>query len=120
MSTGSDSGSQFEDHQGAAELHELAAHTHRSAAVAHDKRDRETGQELSSQALECSEIAYQHTEDVQRETVNQHGFGIFGRGDVAAQAHKLWRARSCPEGSPAEDSFHAAHELRARTSGPRE
>jgi hypothetical protein len=50
--------------------------------------------------------------------VNQHGFGIFGRGDVAAQAHKLWRARSCPEASPEEDSFHAAQELRSRPDGP--
>ena len=119
MSTRCENGSRFEDHQRAAELHELAAHAHQSAAVAHDKQEHEIGQELSRLALERSEIAYQHTEDAQRETVNQHGFGIFGRGDVAAQAHKLWRARSCPEGSAAEDSFHAAQELRARASGPR-
>jgi hypothetical protein len=49
--------------------------------------------------------------------VNEHGFAIFGHVDVAALAHKLWRARGCPEGSPEEDSFHAAQELRARPGG---
>jgi hypothetical protein len=29
-------------------------------------------------------------------------------------AHKLWQARGCPEGSPQEDWFHAAEQLRSR------
>jgi hypothetical protein len=30
----------------------------------------------------------------------------------------LWHARGCPEGSPQEDWFHAAEQLRARTHTP--
>ena len=46
--------------------------------------------------------------------VNEHGIATFGHEDIAALAHTLWQARGCPEGSPEEDWFHAAHELRAR------
>ena len=47
-------------------------------------------------------------------TVNEHGFAVFGHQDIAALAHALWESRGCPEGSPEEDWFRAAQELRAR------
>jgi hypothetical protein len=45
-----------------------------------------------------------------------HGIAPFGHADIAALAHQLWQARGCPEGSPEEDWFHAAEQLRSRTS----
>jgi hypothetical protein len=50
--------------------------------------------------------------------VNEHGIATFGHEDIAALAHALWQARGCPEGSPEEDWFQAAHELRARGETP--
>ena len=47
-----------DSHQRAAELHELAAHAHRAAAVHHDKQDHLSGQEQSRQALEHSMLAF--------------------------------------------------------------
>jgi hypothetical protein len=115
MSTRYNNGSHYENHQRAAELHDLAAHAHRSAAEAHQKQDHETGQERSRQALEHSQRAHQNTEQTHRNIVNEHGIAIFGHDEIAALAHKLWLARGCPQGSPEEDWFHAAQELRART-----
>lgn len=112
MSTRYNNGSHYENHQRAAELQDGAAHAHSSAAEAHDKQDHQTGQEHSRQALEHSERACQHTEN--RDAVNKHGIAIFGHDDIARLAHELWQARGCPQGSPEEDWFHAAHELRAR------
>ncbi len=42
----------------------------------------------------------------------KHSFAVFGHEDTAILAHELWRARGCPEGSPEEDWFHAAEQLR--------
>jgi hypothetical protein len=53
---------------------------------------------------------------MQQDAVNEHGIAIFGHGEIAELAHSLWQARGCPQGSPEEDWFHAAHELRARAS----
>jgi hypothetical protein len=50
MSTRYNSGSHYENHQRAAELHDLAAHAHRSA-LQHGQQDHETGHEHSRQAL---------------------------------------------------------------------
>jgi Protein of unknown function (DUF2934) len=111
MSTRYNNGSHYENHQRAAELHDVAAHAHRSAAEAHEKQDHLTGQELSRQALEHAQKAFQHTEQTHR---NEHGIALFGHDEIAALAHKLWEARGCPQGSPEEDWFHAARELRAR------
>jgi hypothetical protein len=47
-----------DSHQRAAELHELAAHAHRTAAVHHGKEDHATGHELSRQALEHATKAF--------------------------------------------------------------
>jgi len=119
MSTRYDHGSHYENHQRAAELHDGAAHAHRSAAEAHEKQDHQTGQELSRRALEHSQQAYQHTEQAHQRPMNEHGIATFGHSEIAALAHTLWQARGCPEGSPEEDWFHAAQELRARCEGPR-
>ena len=117
MSTRYNNGSHYENHQRAAELHDNAAHAHRSAAEAHEKQDHQTGQERSRQALEHSQIAYQHTGEAHRDAVNEHGVALFGHEDIATLAHRLWQDRGCPDGSPDEDWFHAAHELRARAGG---
>jgi hypothetical protein len=114
MSTRYHNGSHYENHQRAAELHDAAAHAHRSAAEAHEKQDHETGQELSRRALEYSQQAYEHTGQTHRNVVNEHGIAIFGHEETEALAHALWQARGCPEGSPDEDWFQAAQDLRAR------
>jgi len=114
MSTRYNDGSHYENHQRAAELHEVAAHAHLSAAETHEKEEHPTGHEQSRQALEHSQEAYQHTGQTHQNAVNEHGFATFGHQDIATLAHKLWQARGCPEGSPDEDWFHAAHELRDR------
>jgi len=111
MSTRYNNGSHYENHQRAAELHDAAAHTHGSAVEAHEKQDRQTGQEHSRQALEqaCPQIEWR--------AVNEHRIVTFGHAEIAERAHALWQARGCPLGSPDEDWFHAAHELRARSEG---
>jgi len=114
MSTRYNNGSHYENHQRAAELHEVAAHAHLSAAETHEKEEHQTGHEQSREALEHSRVAFQHTALTHHEAVNEHGFPIFGHDEIAALAHQLWQARGCPEGSPDEDWFRAAHELRVR------
>ena len=114
MSKRYNNGSHYGNHQRAAELHDIAAHAHRSAAEAHEKQDHQTGHEHSRQALEHSQEAHQHSEQARRSAVNEHGVAMFGHEDIAVLAHTLWQARGCPEGSPDEDWFHAARELRAR------
>jgi len=118
MSTRYNHGSHYENHQRAAELHEGAAHAHQSAAEAHEKQDHPTGQEHSRQALEHSQQAYQHTEQIHREEANEHGVATFGHSEIAELAHALWQARGGPQGSPEEDWFQAAHQLRARGEAP--
>jgi len=51
-------------HNRIAELHNLAAHTHAAAAVAHGKGDHLSGHELSKQALEHSMNAHKLSEEV--------------------------------------------------------
>ncbi len=115
MSTRNSHGSHYENHQRAAELHDNTAHAHRSAAEAHEKQDHQTGQELSRQALEHSQAAFEQTGQVHRSVVNEHGIAIFGHEDIATLAYTLWQGRGGPDGSPEEDWFHAARELRARS-----
>jgi hypothetical protein len=50
-------------HQRAAEIHELAAHAHRSAAVHHGKEDHLTGHELSKQAMEHANMAFKASQE---------------------------------------------------------
>jgi hypothetical protein len=46
--------------------------------------------------------------------VNEHGIATFGHHEIAELAYALWQARGCPLGSPEQDWFLAAFELRAR------
>jgi hypothetical protein len=110
MSTRYNSGSHYENHQRAVELHDAAAHAHR-VAEQHGQQDHLTGHEHSRQALEQSQDAHQHTQ----KAVTGHGIAAFGHDEIAALAHQLWQARGCPDGSPQEDWFHAAEELRSRS-----
>jgi hypothetical protein len=105
MSTRQNNESHYENHQQAAELHDGAAHAHRVGEQA-GKQDHLTGHEHSRQALEHAQDAHQHTQ--------AHGIAAFGHDDIAALAHELWQARGCPDGSPQEDWFRAAEELRSR------
>jgi len=110
MSTRYNNGSHYENHQRAAELHDVAAHAH-NVAEQHGMQDHLTAHELSRQALQDSQDAHQHTE----KSATEHGIATFGHDDIAALAHKLWQARGCPQGSPEEDWFHAAEQLRSRS-----
>ena len=102
-----------ETYRKAAEIQDRAAHVHRQAAEQHGKQDHETGHEQSRQALEHSSQAYLHDE-ARQTPPNAHGIVPFGHEDIAALAHQLWIDRGCPEGSPEEDWFHAAEQLRSR------
>ena len=117
MSTRYNHGSHYENHQRAAELGDIAAHAHRSAAEAHEKQDHQTGRELSRQALEHSERAYRLAGQTPGEPINERGIRPFGHADIAELAHALWQARGGPQGSPEEDWFRAVHELRTRIGG---
>jgi hypothetical protein len=55
-------------HERLTELHNLAAHAHEAAAVAHDKGDHLTAHELTKQALEHSRNAHQLSEQLVAET----------------------------------------------------
>jgi hypothetical protein len=112
MSTRYNNGSHYENHQRAAELHDAAAHAHR-VAEQHGQPEHLTGHEQSSRALEHSQRAHDHTQAV----VAGHAVTAFGHDAIAALAHELWQARGCPEGSPEEDWFRAAEQLRARSYG---
>ena len=96
----------YQNHQRAAELHDIAAHVHNSAAQQHGKQDYRTGQETSRQALEHSNKAYLHSQQVHHAINDQHVA-------TATLAHELWHARGCPEGSPEKDWFQAAAQLKA-------
>jgi hypothetical protein len=110
MSTRYNNGSHYENHQRAAELHDLAAHAHRSGEQ-QGKLEHQTGHEHSRQALEHSERAHQSTQ-----STAGHGVATFGHDEIAALAHALWQARGCPEGSPQVDWLRAAEQLRAAST----
>jgi hypothetical protein len=109
MSTRQNNGSHYENHQRAAELHDNAAHAHR-VAERHGQPDHLTGHEHSRQALEQSQNAHRYTQAAAAGHVR-----AFGHDDIAALAFQLWQARGCPDGSPQEDWFHAAEQLRSRS-----
>ncbi len=114
MSTRYNNGSHYENHQRAAELHDIAAHAHRAGEL-QGKEDHLTGHEHSRQALEHSEEAHRHT----RGAAMAHGIVAFGHEDIAALAFELWQSRGCPSGSSDEDWFRASEQLRARAHTPR-
>src|ERR1700689_2076381 len=109
MSPRYNNGSHYENHQRAAELHDLAAHAHR-AAEQHGKQDHLTGHEHTRQAFEHSTKAHQHTQAA----MAAHGAVPFGNHEIAALAHELWQARGCPQGSPEVDWNAAVEQLRSR------
>lgn len=109
MSTRYNDGSHYENQPRAAELHDAAAHAHRTAEQ-HGNQDHLTGHEQSRQAVEHSQDAHRHTQEV----TNRYGVAAFGHDDIAALAYDLWQARGCPGGSSQDDWFHAAEELRSR------
>jgi Protein of unknown function (DUF2934) len=113
MSTRYNSGSHYENHQLAAELHDGPAHAHR-VSEQQGKQDHLSGHEHSRQALEHCQDDHQHT---QAATIG-HGIAAFGHDDIAVLAHELWQARGCPDGSSQEDWFHAAEQLRSRSYTP--
>lgn len=106
-----------ENHQRAAELHDGAAHAHMTAAVAHEKQDHLTGNELSRRALEHSETAYEQTREVQREKIEGVLHPHVSSRDVSALAHQMWEERGCPEGTPELDWFRAMNQLRNDKNG---
>ena len=72
--------------------------------------DHLTGHEHSRQAPEHFQEAHEHNQAA----TTGHGIAAFGHADIAALAYELWQARGCPDGSPQEDWFRAAEELRSR------
>jgi len=107
MSTRYNNGSHYENHQEAAELHEGAAHAHR-VAEQQGKQDHLTAHEHSRQALEHAPKGDRHNQPT-----HEHGIATFGHDEIEARAYELWQARGCPNGSPEEDWFHAAEDLRS-------
>ena len=114
MSTRYNNGSHYENHQRAAELQDGAAHAHR-VAEQDEQQEHLTAHEHSRQALEHPQGAHSPAahQEAHVSTIG-HGIAAFGHDDIAALAHELWRARGCPDGSPEEDWFNAARELRSR------
>jgi hypothetical protein len=102
----------------ASEHRDLAAHAHLTGAEHHGKQDHLTGHESSRQALEHSNKAYLHPLQEHQKAGAERGInGIAHEAkeqDIAALAYRLWQARCCPEGSPEEDWFRAAEQLRSR------
>jgi hypothetical protein len=107
-----------ESQQIAAEHRDLAAHAHRSGSEHHGKEDHMTGHESSRQALEHSNKAYLRSQEEPETATKEHAADGAAHEakeqDIAALAYELWQGRSCPEGSPHEDWFRAAHQLRPR------
>jgi Protein of unknown function (DUF2934) len=114
MSTRYNDGSHYENHQKATELQDGAAHAHR-VGEEHGKQEHLSGHEQSRQAHEHSPDDHRHSPETA--TVG-HGIAAFGHADIAALAYELWQARGCPDGSPEEDWFNAAAQLRSRAHTP--
>jgi hypothetical protein len=109
MSTRHQRESQPENRRWAADLHDAAPHAH-IVGEQHGKQDHLTGSELSRLASEPSHEAYRNPQAA----AAGHGLATFGHNEIAALAYDLWQARGCPGGSPEEDWFHAAEQLRSR------
>ena len=119
MSTRYNNGSHYENHQRAAELHDLAAHAHRAAQL-EGEGEHATADEQSRQALEHSRLARERSHaayEVIRGVTVGHGIAAFGHAETAALAHSLWLDRGSPEGSQDQDWFEATRILRSRANG---
>ena len=106
MSTRYNNGSHYENHQRAEELHDVAAHAHATG----EHREKASISPDTSIPAKRSNTTLNGTLTAE----NAHGIATFGHADIAALAYELWQARGCPHGSPEEDWFHAAAELRSR------
>jgi len=60
-------------HRIAAEMHEKAAHAHRVAAAHHGKEDHLTAHEISVQALQHSQRAFEKAQEAHRQTAQAAG-----------------------------------------------
>jgi len=107
-----------ESQQIAAEHRGDAAHAHRTGAEHHGKEDHLTGHENSRRALEHSNPAYLQPQEQNQGSRTGHGHNVAAgeanQQEIASRAYKLWHDRGCPEGSPEEDWFRAAEELRSQ------
>jgi Protein of unknown function (DUF2934) len=112
MSTRYNNGSHYENHPQAAELHNGAEHAYR-VAEQQGKQGHLSGHEHSRQALEQSSKAGRHT---QAGATVGHGIPAFGHDQIASLAYEHWQARGCPHGSPQQDWFYAAEDLRSHAS----
>ena len=72
--------------------------------------DHLTGHEQSRQEHEHLQAVHHSA----HAATTGHGIATFGHDDIAALAYELWQARGCPIGSPEDDWFQAAEELRSR------
>jgi hypothetical protein len=101
----------------ASEHRDLTAHTHLAGAEHHGQQDHLTGHESSRQALEHSNKAYLHPLQEHRIAGTELGIDVIAheasQQDIAELAYRLWQARCCPQGSPEEDWFRAAEQLRS-------
>jgi hypothetical protein len=113
MSKRYNNGSHYEKHPRADELHDGATHAHDVAELSNGKQDHPTAHEHSRRELEHSPALHQS----QSAATTGHGVASFGHNDIAILAHKLWQDRGCPEGTPDEDWFRAAEELRSHARG---
>jgi hypothetical protein len=111
MSTRRNNGSHYENHQLAAELHNESEHAHRAAGQ-HGQEEHLSGTEQSRHEREHSQLAFVDGPQAHAK-VNEHGVPMFGHKEIAALAHSLWQQRGCPEGSPEEDWYRAAEQLRS-------
>jgi hypothetical protein len=113
MSTRHNNDSQHQNYQREAELQDAPEHAYRKAVQHHDKQEHLTPHEQTRQALE-------HSSNFPTNKVPAtvgHGVAAFSHEDIAVLAYQLWEARGRPEGSPEEDWFQAAKELRSRAVG---
>ena len=109
MSTRYNDGSHYENHQRAAELEDVAKHVH-DVGELHGQGEHLTPSEQSRNT-------HMHPVHETPSSVGPsvgHGVASFSHRDIEALAYEIWQERGCPQGSPEEDWFHAAKQLRSR------
>ena len=112
MSTRYNNGSNYENHQRAAELHNAAAHAHR-VAEQRGKQDH-----LSNH--DHSHMAFEHSQDAHRQSQKTAAVHIqegLKHAEIAALAYHLWLERGCRDGASDEDWFQATALLLNRLDG---
>jgi hypothetical protein len=91
--------------------HRCAANLHDSAAFAHALVRHCGGFQCSRHALEHSAGAHRQTQ-----ALAPASSSFLEHTEIVELAHQMWQARGCPEGSPQQDWFDAAAQIRARLS----